>query len=402
VSSAGERIPLSRPDLGELEVQEVTSVLRTPVLSMGPKVREFEERMAALLGVRHAIAVSSGTAGLHLAVRATEIGEGDEVITTPFSFVASSNVLLFEHAVPVFVDVAEPTLNLSAENVEEAIEGRYVRTGRGLVNRDTGRRLTALLPVDVFGHPIDIMGFRALAERHQLRLIEDSCEALGSEFRTDGSAGWKQAGSLADISVFAFYPNKQMTTGEGGLVATDDAELAARCRAGRNQGRDETSTWLEHPTLGYNYRLDELSAALGVAQLRRFDELVRKRRHVAQLYQEMLGSIQALRLPSTEPWARVNWFVYVVRVVENVDRDALSRFLTQRGIENRVYFPPIHLQPFYRRRFGYGEGAYPVSEAAGRTALALPFFNDLTAGQIGRIAEALQEGVFACATAGRT
>jgi len=401
VNSASEQIPLSRPDLTELEVAEVLSVLRTPALSMGPKLREFEERMAVLLGVRHAIAVSSGTAGLHLAVRATGINEGEEVITTPFSFVASSNVLLFERAFPVFVDVDDRTLNLSAERVEETIERQYVRTGRGLVNRDTGRRLAGLLPVDVFGHPVDIAGFRSLAERYDLRLIEDSCEALGSELYSEALGAWTKVGSLADIAVFAFYPNKQMTTGEGGLVVTNDAILAARCRAGRNQGRAEGSAWLEHVVLGFNYRLDELSAALGVAQLKRFDDLVRKRRRVARLYEGALGPIEELRLPVVEPWARVNWFVYVVRVDGDVDRDALSQFLAQRGIENRVYFPPIHLQPFYRNRFGYQEGAFPVCEAAGRTTLALPFFNDLTQEQVERVAGALREGVHACAKARR-
>lgn len=394
-------IPVSRPDLSEIEVQEVLSVLRTPHLSLGPKLREFEDGMAALLGVRYAVAVSSGTAGLHLAVRAAGVEEGDEVITTPFSFVASSNALLYEHAIPVFVDVEDRTLNLSPDAVEEAIARHYVRTGRGLINRHSGRRLAGLLPVDVFGHPVDIEGFRAISARHDLRLIEDSCEALGSEVRSADGAAWTKAGSRAELSVFAFYPNKQMTTGEGGLVATNDEVFNARCRAGRNQGRSEGSAWLEHATLGFNYRLDELSAALGVAQLKRFDELTRKRGQVARLYEESLRPIKELRLPHAEPWVRVNWFVYVVRVADGIDRDALSQFLTERGIENRVYFPPIHLQPYYRKRFGYADGAFPVCEAAGRTTLALPFFNDLTEEQIGLVAEALREGVQACAKARR-
>ncbi|MGQ0571681.1 MAG: DegT/DnrJ/EryC1/StrS family aminotransferase [Armatimonadota bacterium] len=394
-------IPVARPDLSEIEVQEVLSVLRTPYLSLGPKLREFEDRMAALLGVRYAVAVSSGTAGLHLAVRAAGIGEGDEVITTPFSFVASSNVLLYEHAIPVFVDIQDRTLDLSPNAVEEAITRHYARTGRGLINRHSGRRLAGLLPVDVFGHPVDIDGFRAISAQYDLRLIEDSCEALGSEVRSADGAIWTKVGSRAELSVFAFYPNKQMTTGEGGLVATNDEVFNARCRTGRNQGRSEGSAWLEHATLGFNYRLDELSAALGIAQLKRFDELTRKRTRVAQIYDESLRPIEELRLPHAEPWARVNWFVYVVRVADGIDRDALGQFLTERGIENRVYFPPVHLQPYYRKRFDYAEGAFPVCEAAGRTTLALPFFNDLTEEQIGRVAEALQEGVHACAKARR-
>jgi perosamine synthetase len=399
VSNVADHIPLSRPDLTEAEVAEVAAVLRTPILSLGPKLREFEERMAALLGVRYAVAVSSGTAGLHLAVRAAGIEDGCEVLTTPFSFVASSNILLMERAVPVFVDVDERLLSLTPEIVEEAIERLYEQTARGLVNRESGGLLAGLLPVDVFGHPIDSDGFRAVAARHNLRLIEDSCEALGSELFSRVAGSWVPAGSLADVSVFAFYPNKQMTTGEGGVIATSNATLAARCRSERNQGRREGSAWLEHGTMGFNYRMDEMSAALGVAQLRRFDELRRKRQRVAQRYHEVLSTIPDVRPPAVEPWARVNWFVYVIRVAEDVDRDALGRFLQERGIDNRVYFPPIHLQPFYRSRFGYRDGQFPITEAAGRTALALPFFNDMTDAQIDRVAGALREGVLACAKA---
>jgi len=392
-------IPLARPDVTEAEVAEVLSVLRGPTLSLGPKLREFEERAAALLGVRHAVAVSSGTAGLHLAVRAVEIGPGAEVITTPFSFVASANVLLFEQAVPVFVDVDDDTLNLAPGAVEETIEREYIRRDGALVNRRSGRRLAAILPVDVFGHPIDIDGFGELAARHRLRLIEDACEAFGSQLFSRKRGSWVCAGASADVSVFAFYPNKQITTGEGGLVATNDERVAAYCRMARNQGRQEGSLWLEHEALGFNYRLDELSAALGVGQLKRFDELARRRDEVVRRYQERLHGITELQLPQPAPWAKVNWFVYVVRVHPRIDRDALMRFLGERGIETRVYFPPIHLQPLYRQRFGFAEGSFPVCEAAARRTLALPFFNGLTEDQIEYIARTLEEGVRTCVAA---
>jgi perosamine synthetase len=394
-----QRIPLSRPDISELEIQEVLSVLRTPTLSAGPKLREFEDRMASLLGVRHAVAVSSGTAGLHLGIRALGIGEGTEVLTTPFSFVASANAILYERSMPVFVDVDDRTLNLSPETVGDAIQRLYQPTDAGLVNPQTNRRLAGLLPVDVFGNPVDIEGFQEIAARYGLSLIEDSCEALGSELYSRTHRRWVKVGSQADISVFAFYPNKQITTGEGGLVATNDSALAARVRMGRNQGRSEGATWLHHETLGFNYRLDELSAALGVAQLKRFEELTRKRRTVAELYEKALAPIGNLRLPLTEPWARANWFVYVVRVPADVDRDALMRFLAQRGIESRAYFPAIHLQPFYQRFLRLQKGAFPVGERAAAEVVALPFFNDMTTRQVGLIARALQEGVHTCATA---
>ncbi len=386
-------IPFSRPDLSELEVEEVLGVLRTPVLSLGPKVREFEERMAAMLGIRHAIAVSSGTAGLHLAVRAAGLREGEEVLTTPFSFVASANVMLFERALPAFVDVEEETLNLTPVAVEDAIESRYLRTPRGLTSRRSGRRLAGILPVDVFGHPVDIEGLREVADRHGLWLVEDACEALGSEVLLHRRGAWVKAGTHADLAVFAFYPNKQLTTGEGGLIVTNDDELAERCRVGRNQGRAVGSPWLEHAALGYNYRMDELSAALGVGQARRFEELTGRRAAVAAWYAEALKGIRAVRRPAVAPWARVNWFVYVVRLMPGLDRDAVARHLSQRSVETRVYFPPIHLQPLYRDRFGYATGMFPIAESAGRDALALPFFNGLTREQVNAVAAALREGV---------
>jgi len=394
-----QRIPLSRPDLSAAEVEEVLAVLRTPVLSLGPKLREFEDAMAGLLGVRHAVAVSSGTAALHLAVRAAGLPEGAEVITTPFSFVASANVLLYERAVPAFVDVDDQTLNLTPPAVEEAIGRRYRETDRGWVNRDSGRLLVGILPVDVFGLPVDIDGFRALARRYRLWLVEDACEAVGSEVFSPSASAWVQAGARADVAAYAFYPNKQMTTGEGGLITTDDDRLAERCRMERNQGRLPDSPWLEHGVLGFNYRMDELSAALGVAQCRRFADLVQKRRRVAEHYARALGEIEEIRLPATLPGTRPNWFVYVVRLADQVDRDLLGRFLAARGIETRPYFPPIHLQAPYRQQFGYAEAAFPICEHAARGTLALPFFNDLTEEAVGVVARILREGVHSCVAA---
>lgn len=390
-------IPLSRPDISELEVAEVLSVLRTDTLSLGPKLEEFEKRFAALLGVRHAVAVSSGTAGLHLAIRAAGITADAEVITTPFSFVASSNVMLFERAVPVFVDIDPHTLNITPDRVDDAIERMYVCTPQGVINRSTGRPLTGLLPVDVFGHPVDIEGFRSIAQRYGLWLIEDACEALGSEVFATRRGTWVPTGALADLAVFAFYPNKQITTGEGGVVITNDPVLADRCRMGRNQGRPLQSTWLDHVALGFNYRMDELSAALGIAQLKRFVDLRAHRQTVARWYAEALADIPGVALPGAESWARVNWFVYVVRLAPEIERDTLIGFLQARGVASRAYFPPIHLQPMYRQQYGLTEATFPVCEAVARRTLALPFFNQLRRDEIEAVAAALSEGVKACA-----
>jgi perosamine synthetase len=393
-------IPLSRPDITEAEIQEVLSVLRTPRLSIGPKVEEFEALIARFQGNRHAVAVSSGTTGLHLAARALGFREGVEVITTPFTFVATTNILLLERAYPVFVDVEPVTMNLDPAAVEAFIERQYRLSGERLVNRATGRTLAGLLPVAVFGHPIDFDGFGDLARRLRLRILHDTCEALGSEYYSQALGRWVNAGSLADVSVFAFYPNKQITTAEGGIVVTDDDQIAAYCRAARNQGRGEGSDWLQHDVMGFNYRMDELSAALGVAQMKRMDTLMAKRARVAAWYHETLRMIPELTLPEALPWARVNWFVYVVRVAPQVDRDGVIAALAARGIPSKPYFPPVHRQPYFSKAAGE-PGAYPVAEDAGRRAIALPFFNDLTQDEIAQVADALREGVKTNATVHR-
>ncbi len=376
------QIPLSRPDITEAEIAAVNEVLRTPFLSGGPKVAAFEEAVAAYAGCRHGIAVNSGTSGLHLLVRAHGIADGDEVVTTPFSFIASSNCLLYERAKPVFVDIDPETGNIDPGLIEAAITPRT----------------RAILPVDAFGQPARLDEIRAIARRHGLLVLEDACESLGSAYKGVKCGN----GAYADAAVFAFYPNKQITTGEGGMIVTDDDRLAALCRSLRNQGRGESAAWLAHERLGYNYRLDELSAALGLAQMGRLPEIIARRAAVARMYGERLAAIPGLRLPRIAPDVTcMSWFVYVVRVGwdepsaarQRAIRDAVMSRLAAAGIGCRPYFAPIHLQPFYARQFGFAEGDFPLAEAAGRTSIALPFHNRLTEGEIDYVAKNLAEAL---------
>ncbi len=364
-------IPLAQPNIGERELELVEQVLRSDVLAMGPFIAEFEARLAALAGRRHAVACSSGTAGLHLAVRGLGIGPGDEVITTPFSFIASANCLLFEGAVPRFVDIEEETLGMDPALVEAAASPRT----RGL------------LPVHVYGKPCRIHVLETMARERGWSLIEDSCEALG------GRLGGRALGSFGDASVFAFYPNKQITTGEGGAVLTDDPDLAERMRSMRNQGRDPDGTWMHHIQLGFNYRMDELSAALGVAQLERLAELRAGRDRVAADYAEAFAGRDWVRLPAVAEGTDVDWFVYVIRLDAAIDRDRLVGQLAERGIPSRPYFSPIHLQPLYRAEFGYREGSFPVTERVAASALALPFSSRLGRAAVDRVVAALDEAV---------
>jgi perosamine synthetase len=370
-------IPLAQPNLGEREIELVTKVLRSGVLAMGPFTVEFEEQLAAMAGRRHGIACSSGTVGLHLAVRGLGIGAGDEVITTPFSFVASANCVLYERGVPRFVDIEEETLGIDPNLVESAASDRT----------------RAVLPVHAFGNACQIGELEGMARSHGWRLIEDSCEALGT--RLNG----RPLGSFGDASAFAFYPNKQITTGEGGMVLTDDDDLAGRLRSMRNQGRDTDGTWLRHVQLGFNYRLDELSAALGVAQLERLGELRAGRDAAFSWYAEALAGRSWLTLPRPAPGAEVDWFVYVVRFDPAIDRDRLIGQLRDRGVPSRPYFSPIHLQPLYVAEFGYRPGAFPVTERVAASTLALPFSSRLDRQAIGQVAAALDDAV---AEQGRT
>jgi perosamine synthetase len=384
------KIPMSSPDLDDADRQAVIDVINTPILSLGPRVVAFEEAFCAYTGAKHAIAVNSGTAGLHLCVRAAGIEAGDLVVTTPFSFVASTNALLFENAVPVFVDVDARTGNIDPTLLAEALSD--LTRGEGSAQKWLPRlgggsgRLKALLPVDVFGQPAALEQIASLARHYGLTLIEDSCEALGAEHKG------KKAGTFGDYGIFAFYPNKQMTTGEGGLIICDDDRAANLMRALRNQGRAPGDTWLSHTYLGYNYRLDEMSAALGITQIKRLDAMLAKREKVADWYAERLGDIAAIELPQVSAeTTRMSWFVYVIRLAKDIDRADLARRLEARGVPIRPYFLPIHLQPYMVERFGYREGDYPVTEDLGRRGVAVPFSGVMSEAQVEYVCEALRE-----------
>jgi perosamine synthetase len=365
------RIPLARPDIGPRELELVTEVLTGDVLAMGPFTERFEKGIASLAERAHGVACSSGTAGLHLAVRALGIEAGHEVITTPFSFVASVNCFLYEGAKPVFVDIEEDSLGLDPDLIPSA----------------ASPRTRAILPVQVFGRPCRIDPIVRQARNAGWAIIEDACEGLGS--KVDG----RPLGSFGDIAVFAFYPNKQITTGEGGMAVTDDPALAEVMRSLRNQGRDTDGTWLRHVRLGYNYRIDELSAALGVAQMERLAELKRGRDRVVAAYQRALGGLAWVRLPEAGPGEDVDWFVYVIRLASEVDRDGLIQKLAQRGVPSRPYFAPIHLQPYFRSTFGFKPGDFPVTERVAASTLAIPFSSRLENDDVAYVAEVLTEAV---------
>ena len=345
------------------------AVLRTTTLSLGPKLEEFEDRLAEAAGTGHAIAVNSGTSALHLIVRAMGIGPGDEVITTPFSFVASSNSVLFERATPVFVDIEPHTYNIDPARVEAAITPQT----------------RAILAVDVFGHPADWDLLRELAVQHSLWHIEDSAEAIGSRYKGNS------AGSLGDAGIFSFYPNKQMTTGEGGAVVTDDTDVARLCRSMRNQGRGDGDAWLQHERLGFNYRLSEINCALGIAQIDRLGEIKAARSRVAQMYRQRLHDTPGIHLPCVSPDVDMSWFVYVIRLddaYEADQRDRVVQELREAGIGSSVYFPAIHHFPFYRETAR--EGSLPVTEAVSARTIAIPFHNHLSFREVNLVAEALE------------
>jgi len=365
-------IPLAKPLVGEREEQLVLETLRSGRLALGPRLGEFEDRLAQLFD-RRVSAVSSGTAGLHLAIRAAGVEAGDEVVTTPFSFVASANCLLYENATPVFCDIDPRTLNIDPGAAAAAITDRT----------------TGLLPVHIFGYPADMPSFERLAADRGLWIVEDACEALGAA-HADGTS----VGARGNLSVFAFYPNKQITTGEGGAVVCPDAGTKERIDSERNQGRAPDMGWLDHDRLGFNYRLDDLSCALGVAQLERLDELLAGRARVAALYSEALAEVENLDLPCPDADGdRRSWFVYVVQLPPGVDRDAAVVAMRERGIDTKPYLPAIHLMSFYRERFGHREGEFPVCEAIAGRSLALPFFGDLSDGEVEQVTQALREVV---------
>lgn len=363
-------MPLARPVLGEAEEELVLEALRSGQLSLGPFLGRFERDFAEWLGVRYASAVSSGTAGLHLALRAVGVEDGDEVVTSPFSFVASANAAIYERARPVFADIDARTLNLDPAAAAAAITSRT----------------KAILPVHIFGYPADMPAFEALAARHELGIVEDACEALGAR-HGDGSA----VGARGNPAVFGFYANKQLTTGEGGMVSLGSSEQKARIDSERNQGRAPDMGWLDHDRLGFNYRLSELACALGVAQLERLDAMLAARRAAAELYRAALRDLDGLELPCVDSDGDSRgWFVFVVQLPRGVDRDAAVGALAGHGINTKPYLPAIHLMSFYRESFGHRPGEFPVCEDVAGRSLALPFFPGITEGQVARVAEALR------------
>lgn len=370
-------ISLSGPDVGEQEIEAVLSVFRGGRIALGPRLVEFEKSVADYVGCKHGVAVNSGTSALHIIVRAMGLADGDEVITTPFSFVASANCLLFERAIPKFVDIDPDTLNIDCDLIEAAITPRT----------------KAILGVDLFGCPADWNRLREIAARHNLSLIEDSCEALGARYYRGDTRAWARAGSLADAGTFAFYPNKQITTGEGGIVVTDRDDLAALCRSLRNQGRDDGTDWMQPSRLGYSYRIAELNCALGIVQMRRIEEILAARSQVAAWYRELLADVPDVRVPYEPDGTETSWFVYVVRLTGCQSREKAHDIrddLRARGIACANYFYPIHLMPHYREQFGFSEGDFPVAEHVSAQTLALPFYNALTRAEVERVVVTLK------------
>ncbi len=379
---AHHEIPLSRPDITEHEENLVLEVLRSGRLSIGPMVERFERLTAERVGVRHAVACSSGTAGLHMVMAALGIGPGDEVVTTPFSFIASANAILYVGAKPVFVDICPKTLNADPELVERAITPRT----------------KAILAVEAFGNPAHMEAYARIAARHEIVLVEDCCEALGVQH-----AGHR-AGAFGRAGVFGYYPNKQITTGEGGMVVTNDDRLADLCRSLRNQGRavagrgaiapgSTAGAWLHHERLGFNYRMSEVNAALGVAQMERLDEIIAGRQRVANRYMQRLLDVNELILPTIPEGAEMSWFVFVVRLAAGYtreERDRVIRSMRNHDIGAADYFPCIHLQPFYRQAYGFREGDFPIAESVSNRTIALPFFAALTEREIDLVVQTLQ------------
>lgn len=382
-------IPLSRPDITDLEEQLVIRTLRSGRLSIGPMVEQFEKLVAARSECRYGVAVNSGTSGLQLVLQSLNIGPGDEVITTPFSFVASSNCILMVGATPVFVDIDPVTLNMDPVKLQSAI----------------GPRTKAIIAVETFGNPAHMETYAQIAAKHEIPLIEDCCEALGAVHRG------RPAGHFGRVGVFGFYPNKQITTGEGGMIVTDDTRIAEMCRSLRNQGRPLPSnisntssleatvggmpvgSWLKHERLGYNFRMSEINAALGVAQMHRLDEILQKRRDVADMYFRRLASNPHLVLPTIFEGSLMSWFVFVVRLAPSYtieERDRVIRGLRRQEIGTSDYFPCIHLQTFYRDQYNFRPGMFPIAESVAQRTFALPFYNDLTSREIDHIAQVLE------------
>ncbi len=364
-------ITLSGQDITDAEINAVVAVLKSERLALGPQLPAFEAEFTKRLGVKHAICCSSGTAGLHMLWHSLGIGPGDEVVTTPFSFIASSNSVIFDGGKPVFVDIDPHTWQIDVGQIEAAIT----------------HRTKALLPVDVFGAAPDFAAIWSIAERRNLRVLEDSCEALGATYKG------RPCGTLGEAGCFGFYPNKQITTGEGGMVVTNDDRIAFLCRSLRNQGRDPEGGWLAHPRLGFNYRMCDIVAAIGVQQMKRLDSILARRDRVANWYIERLRDEPRLALQKVPAGCKISWFVFVVRLADDytqADRDRILGQLRAKGIGCQVYFPPIHLQEFYRRDLGYKAGQFPVTEALAARTMALPFYTNLAEGDVEYVVKTLR------------
>ena len=367
------KIPLSKPWITEEDIKAVEEVLRTPYLSLGPKLEEFEGKIRQISKTKYAVAVNSGTSALHLIIRSLGIKDGDEVITTPFSFIASSNCILFERAKPVFVDIRKDTYNIDPNLIESKINDKT----------------KAILVVDVFGQPADWDKIEKIAKEHNLYVIEDSCEALGSEYKH------KKAGSFGVAGAFAFYPNKQITTAEGGVVVTNDENIYKLSRSMRNQGRGEDESWLYHTRLGYNYRISDINCTLGISQLNRLNKIIEMRDAVAKIYSQKLSEVEEVITPYVSPnTTRMSWFVYVIRLTDKFskfERDHIIEELGKRDIQTRNYFEAIHLQPFYVEQFGFKEGDFPITEFVSERTIALPFYTTMTENEIDYVVSNLKE-----------
>jgi perosamine synthetase len=366
------QIYLSRPDITYKEIEAVREVLRSPDLSLGPKLTEFEQAFIDYIGSKRAVAVNSGTSGLFLSMLALGIAPGDEVITTPFTFIASASSIMMAGAKPVFVDIDPKNLNINPDNIEAQITDRT----------------KAILPVEVFGNPAGFDRISEIAQKHNLPVIEDSCEALGSELNG------KKAGTFGTMSVFGFYPNKQITTGEGGMILTNDDYLADMCVSLRNQGRGPDGAWLGHERLGYNFRLSDINCALGIVQLSRINQIKEKRRQVARWYQQMLADEARLIVPTEPDGCSISWFVFIVRLADGIDvtyRDRILQQMRHNNIQVGNYFPPVHLQPFMVEKFGYKPGDFPITEAVSKTTIALPFYSNLRKDDMAIVCKTLKE-----------
>jgi len=366
------QIYLSRPDITAREIEAVCEVLRGPNLSLGPKLAEFEQLFAKYIGTKRAVAVNSGTSGLFLSMLALGIKPGDEVITTPFTFVASATTIMMAGARPVFVDIDPVSLNIDPANIEAGIT----------------EKTKAIVAVEIFGNPAGLDRLCEIAQKHNLAVIEDSCEALGS------ALNGKKVGTFGTMSVFGFYPNKQITTGEGGMILTDDDYLADMCVSLRNQGRGKDSSWLGHDRLGYNFRLSDINCALGIVQLSRIEQIKAKRRKVAKWYQEILAEDARLIVPAEPDDCDMSWFVFVVRLADGFtleQRDRILQAMRSRNIQVGDYFPPVHLQPFMVEQFSYKQGDFPVTEAVSKSTIALPFHNNLTKDEVAIVCKTLKE-----------